>query len=74
MRHAGKKPFKCLICGKKFSVESDLKKHQKTHQQYIDSGEFTNTGPKPYKCSECGKRFKGPSSLSAHKKHHRNDS
>lgn len=30
---AGEKPYSCEICGKKFRVRSDMKRHMKTHNR-----------------------------------------
>ncbi|KAM4034889.1 uncharacterized protein ACNLHF_021601 [Anomaloglossus baeobatrachus] len=53
------KPFLCLDCGRCFSIEAGLVKHQKIH-----------TGEKPFSCSECGKCYGIKSNLVRHQKSH----
>ena len=55
----GEKPYKCNICSKAFSQNSNFRIHQRIH-----------TGEKPYKCNECGKAFKQYSSLTRHQNIH----
>jgi KRAB domain-containing zinc finger protein len=53
--HTGDKSYKCDICGKGSSHNSNLQNHIKTH-----------TGDKLYKCDICGKGFSNSSDLQRH--------
>ena len=53
--YVGEKPFRCEICQKSFSRESDLKVHAIVHQD-----------EKPFKCDQCSKSFTRFSTLKEH--------
>ncbi|XP_075054530.1 uncharacterized protein LOC142140665 isoform X2 [Mixophyes fleayi] len=54
------KLFSCNECEKRFARNSDLLKHQKSHQ----------AGEKPNLCNECGKIFRRRTALLIHKRIH----
>uniref|UniRef100_A0A8B9JJ67 C2H2-type domain-containing protein n=1 Tax=Astyanax mexicanus TaxID=7994 RepID=A0A8B9JJ67_ASTMX len=53
------KTHHCLDCGRSFTEQSSLKKHQHIH-----------TGEKPYQCSVCGKSFNQQGNLKRHLRIH----
>ncbi|XP_049923357.1 zinc finger protein 771-like isoform X21 [Epinephelus moara] len=56
---AGKKPFGCSECGKRFGRKQELKRHMSTH-----------TGEKPFSCSVCNKSFTQSGHLHIHMRGH----
>ncbi|MEE6513298.1 hypothetical protein FKM82_020844 [Ascaphus truei] len=54
------KLFPCMECEKRFARNTDLLKHQRSHQ----------AGVKPNLCNECGKIFRRRTSLLIHKRIH----
>lgn len=61
MQHTNEKPFECSDCFKRFSRQSSLSAHNRTHKRTeLD-----------FQCSFCGKRFGWKSNLSVHLELHR---
>ena len=56
MVHDGIKDFKCVYCGKAFSLRKDLKRH--IHKVYEGHGD--------YKCVFCSKSFSDERNLKRH--------
>ena len=54
--HEGHKDYKCVSCGKSYSVAGSLKKHIHT----------VHEGHKDYKCESCGKSYSVARSLKKH--------
>jgi uncharacterized Zn-finger protein len=59
--HSDVKPFECLICGSKFKLSIQLKRHLKDHFDRRD-----------FKCTICGKSYKRNGDLKDHLRSHEN--
>ena len=53
--HSGERPYKCLICGREFTTNPNLKRHELSHE-----------GVKNYECPDCHKRFTEKKSVKLH--------
>lgn len=60
-RRIGRMAFKCTLCGKSFSKQSQLTNHTRVHSE-----------EGPYKGNQCDKSFHQSSNLCLHKKSHSN--
>ena len=59
------KKYKCDACGAKFSTESELMEHKKTHMM---PGQSTSTQVQQFKCKTCGMVFDSQPDLAEHTK------
>lgn len=59
LQHEGQYRFKCTVCGKGFTKDSDRKIHERSH-----------SGKKPHKCVVCGKCYSSIGNLNQHAKQH----
>uniref|UniRef100_A0A663MBE0 C2H2-type domain-containing protein n=1 Tax=Athene cunicularia TaxID=194338 RepID=A0A663MBE0_ATHCN len=53
--HRGRGPYRCDVCGKRFSLKTNLVTHQRIH-----------TGERPFTCGVCGRRFNQKGNLVTH--------
>ncbi|XP_030002741.1 zinc finger protein 665-like isoform X2 [Sphaeramia orbicularis] len=60
--HTGVKPYRCVICAKRFPRPGALRRHKKIH-----------TGERPHVCQRCGKAFIESSALKMHRCSHTSD-
>ncbi|XP_051246807.1 zinc finger protein 287-like [Dicentrarchus labrax] len=82
----GVKPFRCSVCGKRYSWKKSLTDHMKLHSEELFSCSVCkktfkwrrnivrhmriHTGEKPFSCSICGLRFTQSSAVTKHLRVH----
>ncbi|KAK1155109.1 zinc finger protein 208-like [Acipenser oxyrinchus oxyrinchus] len=75
------KSYRCQDCGKRYSTQSALYNHKKSHVSPsvpglqgapLQNGVPSGRGAEPRKCQKCGKSFTTASLLNAHRKQARN--
>ena len=57
------KKYKCDTCGAKFTTESEVTEHQKTHTM---SGQSKSAQVQQFKCKTCGMMFDSQPDLMQH--------
>ncbi|NXK80183.1 SALL1 protein, partial [Amazona guildingii] len=63
----GERPFKCNVCGNRFSTKGNLKVHFQCHKEKYPHIQIT---PKQHYCNTCGKTFSSSSALQIHERTH----
>ncbi|KAL1517641.1 hypothetical protein ABEB36_001379 [Hypothenemus hampei] len=59
--HLQKEPYKCIVCGNTFTLQSSMRIHQINKHRVVDESELSSNY-----CTLCKMSFKKPSSLAKH--------